>query len=73
MADEANEAIDWSMLFARFRGQRIALADDEVTVLAAGSTAKEASASSIPKGAPDPILYHVPDALDTFAGNEISI
>jgi hypothetical protein len=54
---------DWSLLFANYHGQWVALGDDEVTVLAAAPTAKEALAASASKGAPAPILYRVPDGL----------
>jgi hypothetical protein len=40
MEDESLEIKDWSLLFANYRGQWVALADDEVTVLAAAPTAK---------------------------------
>jgi hypothetical protein len=62
---------DWSPLFANYRGKWVALADDEVTVLAAASTAKGALAASVSKGTPSPILYRVPDTLDTFVGYEV--
>src|SRR6202035_3291693 len=39
---EKLEAKDWSPLFPRYRGQWVALADDEVTVLASAPTAKAA-------------------------------
>jgi hypothetical protein len=65
---ESLEIKDWSPLFANYRGQWVALADDEVTVLAVAPTAKGALAASASKGAPMPILYRVPDTLDTFVG-----
>ena len=68
MSHELNQTKDWSQLFANYRGQWIALADDEVTVLASATTAKEALAASAAKGSPEPILYRVPDSLDTFVG-----
>jgi hypothetical protein len=64
MENKAPGIKDWTMLFANFRGQWVALADDEVTVLAAASTAKGALAASVSKGVPSPILYRVPDTLD---------
>jgi hypothetical protein len=64
MQGDSTETKDWSQLFAYYRGQWVALADDEVTVLAAAPTAKEALAASASKGAPAPILYRVPDNLD---------
>lgn len=62
---------DWTGLFNRYHGQWVALADDEVTVLASASSAKEALAASAAKGSPDPILYRVPDTLEVFAGHEV--
>ena len=73
MEGEALETKDWSSLFATYHGQWVALADDEVTVLAAASTAKGALAASASKGAPSPILYRVPDTLDTFVGYEVCL
>jgi hypothetical protein len=68
MTNDPSRSIDWSHLFANYRGQWVALADDEVTVLASAATAKQALAASAARGAPDPILYRVPDTLDTFVG-----
>jgi hypothetical protein len=68
MSPEPSQTKDWTHLFAQFRGQWVAFADDELTVLAAGVTAKEALAASVAKGSPDPILYRMPDRLDTFVG-----
>jgi len=66
MERESLEIKDWSLLFANYRGQWVALADDEVTVLAAAPTAKGALTASASKGAPSPILYGVPGTLDTM-------
>jgi hypothetical protein len=71
MTYEPTQIKDWSPLFAQYRGQWVALADDEVTVVAAAATAKAALATSVAKGVPEPILYRVPDTLDTFAGYEV--
>ena len=68
MSHEPAHTKDWTHLFAKYRGQWVALADDELTVLAAGPTAKDALAASAKKGSPAPILYRVPDNLDTFVG-----
>jgi len=73
MEDESLEIKDWSLLFANYRGQWVALADDEVTVLAAAPSAKGALAASAAKGAPSAILYRVPDTLDTFVGYEVRL
>jgi Family of unknown function (DUF5678) len=68
MSNEPSQTKDWTELFAKYCGQWVALADDELTVLAAGATAKDALAASVAKGSPEPILYRVPDNLDTFVG-----
>ena len=73
MEHESLEIKDWSLLFANYRGQWVALADDEVTVLAAAPTAKGALAASTESGSPSPILYRVPDTLDTFVGYEVRL
>jgi hypothetical protein len=71
MEHDPPEIKDWSRLFTRYRGQWVALADDELTVLAAAPTAKAALAASASKGVPSPLLYRVPDTLDTFVGHEV--
>jgi hypothetical protein len=58
---------DWTHLFENYRGKWVALADDEVTVLAAADTAKEAHAAGLKKSSL-PILYRVPETLEAFAG-----
>ena len=63
------EIKDWSQLFANYRGQWVALADDEVTVIAAAPTARAALTASSAKGIPSPILYRVPDTLYTIVGD----
>ena len=50
-----------------YRGKWVALADDETTVLAAAPTAREAHEAALRKST-SPILYHVPETLDLFAG-----
>jgi hypothetical protein len=70
MEHESIEPKDWSHLFADYRGQWVALAEDETTVVAAAPTAKAALAASGLKGVPSPILYRGPDTLDTFIGHD---
>jgi hypothetical protein len=72
MTLESTEAKDWSQLFAEHRGQWVALADDEITVIAAASTAKAALAGSASKGVFAPILYRVPDTLDNCVRRSVS-
>ena len=63
-------ATDWTHLFENYRGKWVALAKDETTVLASGATAKEAHQAAL-KRSSLPILYHVPETLDAFAGYAI--
>jgi hypothetical protein len=60
-------AKDWTHLFEKYRGKWVALAQDETTVLAAADTAKEAYTAAL-KRSNLPILHHVPDRLELFAG-----
>ena len=61
------KAKNWTHLVEKYRGQWVALGDDEITVLAAAATAKEAHQTALQR-ASSPILYHVPETLDLFAG-----
>ena len=47
------------------RGKWVALADDEITVLASASTAKAAHAAAL-KQSETPLRYRVPDTLEAF-------
>ncbi len=58
---------DWTHLFENYPDKWVALAEDETTVLAAGETAKDAHAAAL-KHSSLPILYHVPETSDLFAG-----
>ena len=69
MKREPSPVKDWTPLYANYRGLWVALADDEVTVLAAAPTARAALDASAAQGFPAPILYRVPDTLDTFVGD----
>ena len=66
-------ATDWTHIFKRYKGQWVALADDETTVIAAAATAREAQESSVKKGQSSPLLFRVPDTLEAFAGYEVQL
>ena len=67
-------AIDWSVLFKKYKGLWVALKDDEVTVVASGKTAKEALLKAYGRGYNKPILTRVPEKLISYVGlHEISI
>ncbi len=62
------QAIDWSGIYKKYKGKWVALADDEITVLASGETAKEAWIKARGKGFQKPILMSVPEKLTYFVG-----
>ena len=62
------QAIDWSEIYKKYKGNWVALADDEITILASGKTAKEAWAKAQQKGFQKPILMSVPEKLTYFVG-----
>ena len=47
----------------------IALADDEITVLAFGKTLKEAIEAAKKKGFADPIMTRMPENLASYVGS----
>jgi hypothetical protein len=61
-------AIDWSAIYAQYRGKWVALKDDECTVVASGKTAREALESARAEGYGDPILARMPDELVSYVG-----
>lgn len=60
-------------MYKKYAGQWVGLDKDEVTVIAAGHTAKEVVQKSAKKGYLSPILHRVPDELVTFVGYEIRL
>ena len=61
---------DWTHLYEKYRGKWVAVADDEVTVLASATSDREAHRAAL-KHTSLPILYRVPETLEIFAGYEI--
>lgn len=61
-------SIDWSKIYAKYKGLWVALKDDYTTVIASGKTAKEALRLAEKKGASNPFLTRVPKKLVPFAG-----
>ena len=62
-------AIDWSKIYKKYKGRWVALADDELTVVGSGHTAKEALAKASENGYERPILSHMPRSLVTYVGS----
>jgi len=61
-------AIDWTKIFQKYKGKWVALKDDEKTVVASGSTAKEAWDKALRKGFKKPILTRMPTKLIPYVG-----
>lgn len=66
-------ALDRTEIYNKYKGLWVALADDEITVVGSGETAKEALQMAQKAGCDDPILSHFPDKLMPYVGfiNEI--
>lgn len=61
-------AIDWKPIYKKYRGQWVALDDDEVTVIASGKTALEALVAAQQAGKEKPILAQMPENLLPYVG-----
>jgi hypothetical protein len=61
-------AKDWSKIYEQYKGLWIALKDDEVTVIAAAPTLKEARQKASEAGHWHPIFAKMPKELAYFAG-----
>ncbi len=62
-------AIDWTQLFQKYKGQWVALKDDEETVVGSGTSAKEAFEAAKEHGYPNPILTRMPQKLAPYVGS----
>jgi Family of unknown function (DUF5678) len=67
MIAHMTRSINWTHLMENYRGQWVALADDEITVLASGATAREAHEEAA-QNPGQHFLYRVPETFDLFAG-----
>ncbi len=61
-------SIDWTKIYKKYKGMWVALADDEITVLGSGKTAKEAHMNAQKKSSKMPILTRMPDNLSAYVG-----
>ena len=60
--------IDWSKIYAKYKGLWVALEDDYTTVIASGITAEKTLELAEKKGVPNPFITRVPEKLRSFAG-----
>lgn len=58
---------DWSHLFKKYRGKWVALAEDDTTVVASGTSAREARNAALKK-TPRHFLLRVPERDEIFLG-----
>ncbi len=61
-------AIDWTNLYKEYKGQWVALEQDERTVVSFGESAREAWEKATARGHANPILSRVPEDLVTYIG-----
>ena len=61
-------AIDWSEIYAQYKGKWVALEDDEKTVIAAADTAQAVLSAAKEKGFENPILTKMPSDLLPLVG-----
>lgn len=60
--------MNWINLHKEYKGQWVALADDEETVVGSGKSAKEALTAANAAGTEDPILARVPEEDIAYVG-----
>ncbi len=61
-------AINWTILYEKYKGHWVTLKDDEKTVISSGKTAREAWEKAKKKGFASPILTNVPANLNNYIG-----
>lgn len=59
---------NWTTLFEQYKGQWVALADDETTVISSGEVLSEVMRKAADKGYLKPILTKVPKKDITYIG-----
>jgi hypothetical protein len=64
-------SINWANIYKEYKGQWVALKDDEQTVIASGNSARAAFASANKKGYNNPILTKMPEELINYVGSGI--
>lgn len=59
---------DWTEIQKKYKGQWVALDDDEETVVGAGNTVKDALKEARNNGNTDPILAYMPERIVSYVG-----
>ncbi len=65
------KAINWDNIREIYKGQWVALEDDEQTVIASGRSVKDVLEKAKGEGYAEPIVAFMPWELVSFAGYEI--
>ncbi|MBI2611712.1 hypothetical protein HYW54_03130 [Candidatus Gottesmanbacteria bacterium] len=60
--------INWTKIYNSYKGQWVALKEDEKTIITSGKTVKEVMVKSKKKGFNLPILFHVPAKSTAYIG-----
>jgi len=61
-------AIDWTRIVKKYKGQWVALKDDQRTVIAHSDTLKSVLEKAEKKGFPNPLVTQMPDPNVSFVG-----
>jgi TPP-dependent indolepyruvate ferredoxin oxidoreductase alpha subunit len=62
------DVTDLTPLYNKYKGQWVALKDDEVSVITHGQKAKDVLSAAEKKGFSDPILFKVPADIVSYIG-----
>ena len=62
------KAIDWSKIYKKYKGQWVALLDDQQTVVGSGDSIERALAEARERGHDDPIVMRTPSKILPYIG-----
>ena len=65
------KAINWEKIREKYKGQWVALEDDEETVITSGQSVQDVLEKAKGRGHVEPIVVFMPRELVSFAGYEI--
>ena len=65
--------INWTTIHKKYRGNWVALREDEKTVVGSGKTLKAAVEQAKKKGYEHPIVTRLPKEITAYVGYEISL
>lgn len=59
---------NWSKLYQKYKGQWVALSEDETEVITTGESRRDTEAKATKLGHPDAVVLRFPEKLEAFAG-----